>query len=52
MERAKAGELEKRKKVWEDKEDRPSKKVKKQGDGGGKSSACPYANIALMFLYR
>ncbi|CCO26595.1 Imitation switch two complex protein 1 [Rhizoctonia solani AG-1 IB] len=37
MERAKAGELEKRKKVWEDKEDRPSKKVKKQGDGGDDS---------------
>ncbi|CAE7191906.1 unnamed protein product [Rhizoctonia solani] len=46
MERAKAGELEKRKKVWEDKEDRPSKKVKKQGDGGEDSGrATPVGKI-------
>ncbi|CAE6428329.1 unnamed protein product [Rhizoctonia solani] len=46
MERAKAGELEKRKKVWEDKEDRPSKKVKKQGDGGDDSGrATPISKV-------
>ncbi|CAE6480790.1 unnamed protein product [Rhizoctonia solani] len=46
MERAKAGELEKRKKVWEDKEDRPSKKVKKQGDGGEDSGrATPVGKV-------
>jgi hypothetical protein len=40
MERMKAGELEKRKKVWEEKEDRdrPSKKVKKQADDKGELS--------------
>ncbi|KAL5641607.1 hypothetical protein ACGC1H_001922 [Rhizoctonia solani] len=46
MERVKAGELEKRKKVWEDKEDRPSKKVKKQGDGGEDSGrATPVGKV-------
>ncbi|KAG8763256.1 hypothetical protein FRC11_005033 [Ceratobasidium sp. 423] len=46
VERAKAGELEKRKKVWEDKEDRPSKKVKKQGDGGEDSGrATPVGKV-------
>ncbi|CAE6473476.1 unnamed protein product [Rhizoctonia solani] len=46
MERVKAGELEKRKKVWEDKEDRPSKKVKKQGDGGEDSGrATPIGKV-------
>ncbi|KAF8741459.1 Chromatin remodeling complex protein, partial [Rhizoctonia solani] len=46
MERAKAGELEKRKKVWEDKEDRPSKKVKKQGDTGDDSGrATPVGKV-------
>ncbi|KAJ1311804.1 hypothetical protein OPQ81_010269 [Rhizoctonia solani] len=45
MERAKAGELEKRKKVWEDKEDRPSKKVKKQGDGGDSGRGTPVGKV-------
>lgn len=56
VERVKAGELEKRKKVWEEKEERerPSKRTKKVGDEKG-TRPCGFDHFAfcpfLLFLW-